>query len=315
MTSASTPATIALTGGTGFVGRALIEVLRHRGHPIRALARSSQKPEPGVEWVAGDLTDRGALDALLLGSGGLIHAAGLTRSRDPQAFERANVDGTHALLKAWGRQGGESDRPRLVLVSSLAAREPRLSAYGASKRRAEDAVRAAAPGAAIVRPPAVYGPRDRDMLQLFRAAKWGVVPVPADGASSLIWVYDLAELLATLVVDRAACARARYSNPMTDGPMAGRTANWRRPSAKRSGVTPACSRSRPGNAAKGGASRIRNCAATRRGSRPTARPTWRIRTGCPLPGVGVPETLWAPRMETSEGLRRTANWYRRHGWL
>ena len=313
MTDAWTPATIALTGGTGFVGRALLEVLRHRGHPIRALARSSQEPEPGVEWVAGDLADRGALDALLVGSGGLIHAAGLTRSRDPQAFERANVEGTHALLKAWGRQGGESDRPRLVLVSSLAAREPRLSAYGASKRRAEDAVRTAAPGAAIVRPPAVYGPRDQDMLQLFRAAKWGFVPVPAEGASSLIWVYDLAELLATLVVDRAACAGTVLE------PDDGRPDGWSH-RALATAIGEAVGRdprvlplsARTLRRAARFDTRLRGDKARLTPDRAAymAHPDW-----VSSPARSVPGALWVPRMETPEGLRRTASWYRRHGWL
>merc|ERR1712039_222105 len=115
---------------------------------------------------------------------GVIHVAGLTNTPDPAEFTAANVTGTANVIAAMqgagvgaGAGAGAGVR-RLVFVSSLAARVPALSAYGASKAEAEAVVEASGLDWTTVRPPAVYGPRDIDMLDLFRAAKWGVVPLP-----------------------------------------------------------------------------------------------------------------------------------------
>ena len=184
--------TLAITGGTGFVGRALIECALAQGHEVKALARQPQPPRAGVAWIAGDLDDGAALHQLVTGAHAVIHVAGRTRAADPAQFEAANVQGTLAVIEAALAAGAG----RLVFVSSLAAREPGLSAYGASKARAERLVAATALDWTIVRPPAVYGPGDRDMFELFRAAKWGIVPVPAGGRASLIHVDDLAMAVA-----------------------------------------------------------------------------------------------------------------------
>ena len=187
--------TIAVTGATGFVGQMLLDVAAKEGIGLRALARKPQAPRDGVEWVAGDLGEVSALDDLVRGAEAVIHLAGLTTAPDAAAFEAGNVTGTLNLVEAAVREGV----PRMVFVSSLAAREPALSQYGASKARAEKLVKASHLDWTIVRPPAVYGPRDKDMLELFKAARWGVVPVPPKGRSSLIHAEDLARLLLALI--------------------------------------------------------------------------------------------------------------------
>ncbi|MGN6498565.1 MAG: NAD-dependent epimerase/dehydratase family protein, partial [Tsuneonella sp.] len=186
---------IALTGATGFVGKAALAALAARGVRLRALARSVPAERGTAEWIEGGLGDGGALAALTQGAEAVIHVAGLTTARDPAEFERANVEGTLALVEA-ARAAGV---PRFVFVSSLAAREPRLSAYGASKARAEKIVAASGLDWTIVRPPGVYGPHDVDYLEMFKLAKRGFVPVPPAGRSSLIHVRDLAELLVALI--------------------------------------------------------------------------------------------------------------------
>jgi nucleoside-diphosphate-sugar epimerase len=110
----------------------------------------------------------------MAGTEAVIHVAGLVNTTDPDEFERANVLGTMNMIEA-ARAAGV---PRFIFVSSLSAREPELSAYGASKARAEMLIKASGLDWTIIRPPAVYGPRDAEMFELFRAAKWGVVPVP-----------------------------------------------------------------------------------------------------------------------------------------
>ena len=113
---------------------------------------------------------------------------------DAAAFEHGNVAGTLAMLAA-ATAGGV---PRFVHVSSLAAREPKLSLYGASKAKAEELVQSSGLDWAIVRPPAVYGPGDKETLELFRMARRGRIYLPPAGKLSLIHVEDLAELLLAL---------------------------------------------------------------------------------------------------------------------
>ena len=120
--------TIALTGATGFVGQAVLDQAAQSDETVRALTRRAQAPRANVEWVAGDLSDTAALAALCEPCDAIVHVAGLTNAPDPAAFEEANVDGTARLIAA----ARHSRAKRFVFVSSLSAREPGLSAYGAS---------------------------------------------------------------------------------------------------------------------------------------------------------------------------------------
>jgi len=185
---------IAITGATGFVGAATLDVALHKAIKVRALTRKMAHPREGVEWVSGTLDDANALAALVEECDAVIHIAGLTNTPNPGRFEAANVTGTANMIAA----AKQAEVKRFVFVSSLSAREPDLSAYGASKFRAEALVEASGLDWTIVRPPGVYGPGDKDYLDLFKAAKMGVVPVPPKGGSSLIHVEDLARLLIAL---------------------------------------------------------------------------------------------------------------------
>ncbi len=160
---------LAVTGGTGFVGRRLIDLALERGHQVRALTRRPQEPREGVEWIEGSLEDRDALERLVTASDAVIHVAGVINAPDAAGFEAGNVTGTLAMLAAATAAGTQ----RFIHVSSLAAREPELSQYGASKARSEDLVRSSGLDWVIVRPPAVYGPGDKETLELFKMAKAG----------------------------------------------------------------------------------------------------------------------------------------------
>ncbi|MEO1220916.1 MAG: NAD(P)H-binding protein [Pseudomonadota bacterium] len=186
---------VAITGATGFVGKATLDAALHKALKVRALTRRPSVNRNGVEWVSGTLDDTAALTELAHGCDAVVHIAGLTNTPNPGRFETANVTGTANMLTA----AQEAGVGRLVFVSSLSAREPDLSAYGMSKARAEELVQNSGLDWTIVRPPGVYGPGDKDYLDLFKAAKLGVVPVPPEGASSLIHVEDLARLLVALV--------------------------------------------------------------------------------------------------------------------
>jgi nucleoside-diphosphate-sugar epimerase len=302
--------TLALTGGTGFVGQAVLDVLAKRQQSVRALARTVPK-EPGraIEWVQGSLDDTVALAELVSGVETVIHIAGLTTSHDPAELDRANAAGTLALVEA-ARAAGVR---RLVFVSSLAAREPALSAYGASKSKAETIVAASGLDWTTVRPPGVYGPRDKDYLDLFKAAKWGVVPMPPPGRSSLIHVHDLAELLLALVPGGEGVTGMVFEPD--DGRADGwshrelaRTIGWavgNRPwvphlSAGMLGRLSRLDRRLRSDTAKLTADRVSYM----------VHPDW----VCD-PARAVPAEVWAPRVPTRPGLKGTARWYREQGWL
>lgn len=188
--------TLALTGGTGFVGgHAIAEALR-RGHKVRALARKAQAPRDGLEWIPGSLADEAALRMLASSADVVVHIAGVTNAANRRGFEEGNILGTATLRRAIGALP-------LVHVSSLSAREPQLSTYGWSKLVGEQVARGAAGPVTIVRPPAVYGPGDREFLELMKIAASGFVPFPADSIAAMIYGPDLAEALIALAEDLA----------------------------------------------------------------------------------------------------------------
>lgn len=301
--------TIAITGGTGFVGQALIERAQDQGIVVQALARKEQKQREGVEWISGDLADRKALMRLVRGVEAVVHVAGVTTAHSPAEFEQGNVTGTLAAIEAALAAGV----PRFVFVSSLAAREPGLSAYGASKARAERLVKASGLDWTIVRPPAVYGPRDKDMFELFRAAKWGIVPTPREGRASLIHVDDLARLLVTLLSGGEGVSHHTFE------PDDGRRGGWTHYELARAIGWAVGRRPRVVGLSKRTMEWAAKADGMLRGPRAKltldrvgymTHPDWVVSLGS-----RVPAALWRPRIETREGLKETARWYREAGWL
>ena len=193
----------AVTGGTGFLGRHLVGALAARGYRVRMLVRQAplhpQLRGLDLEVVPGGLFDPGALDRLVDGADLVVHAAGLVKAAREGAFWTVNRDGAQQMAHAVRRRGNGA---RLVLVSSLAARAPGLSAYAGSKRAGEAAVTGTIAPAdwMIVRPTAIYGPWDRELLTFFRAADRGLMPLlgAADARLTLVHVEDAASEIAQL---------------------------------------------------------------------------------------------------------------------
>ena len=299
---------LAVTGGTGFVGARLIEAALAAGHQVMALARRDQDEREGVQWVRGDLHARTALERLVDGADAVVHVAGVINAPDAAGFEHGNVGGTLAMLAA-ATAGGVS---RFVHVSSLAAREPALSLYGASKARAEELVRSSGLDWAIVRPPAVYGPGDRETLELFRMAKLGLMLMPPRGRLSLIHVDDLAGLLLRLAEPDAP------SNLIIEADD-GRPGGWTHREFARAlgtalGKRPAIL-SAPGPLLKLAARAdqlVRRDRAKLTVDRAAyfSHRNWVVDTK-----LGPPPGLWQPQVPTDRGLRETADWYRANGWL
>ncbi len=186
----------ALTGATGFIGRWIARHLVAAGWRVRVLVRpgSEARLPPGVplERHAGSLTRPDGLAAFVAGASAVVHCAGQVRGITAADFEAVNVAGTRYLAEAAAAGGVR----RFVQISSLAAREPQLSPYAASKRQGEQVLARWRDRlqAIVLRPPAVYGPGDREMRPLLAAMAQGLIPVLSDPRArfSLLYVEDLA---------------------------------------------------------------------------------------------------------------------------
>jgi nucleoside-diphosphate-sugar epimerase len=173
----------------------------------------------GIELISGDLHNHQALHELLQDCEAVIHLAGAVRGNSYRGFEQPNVEGTENLCQAVRAQ---NKPPRLLLFSSIVAREPQLSWYSRSKRAAEDQLREAYADLdwTILRPPAVYGPGDKEMLPIFRLMAKGIAPVPGavKARTSLIHVDDLVAASLSCLVSEATSGELFYlDDGHTDG--------------------------------------------------------------------------------------------------
>ena len=192
--------TIAITGATGFVGAAVTRRLAATGRNIQALVRpmSTRKRPSGIDvrWIEGDLEDPDSLHRLIDGADTLVHCAGAVRGASRAHFNRVNVDGTARLVELAVRQ---HPKPNFLLISSLAAREPHLSPYAASKRGGEEVLVEKSENLfwTVFRPSAVYGPGDRELTPLFRWMKKGIAPMlgSGNGRFSMLYVDDLVDAI------------------------------------------------------------------------------------------------------------------------
>lgn len=318
-----------VTGATGFVGSHLTEALRRRGHEVTALARSAAKAAAlaplGVRVVPGDLHDRAALERAVDGQDVVYHVAGIVAARREADFLAANRDGTRHLVEAVERAGVE----RFVLVSSMAAAGPAMrgspllgdepprpvTAYGRSKLAGEQAVTASGLAWTILRPPLVYGPRDPEVLKVFRLARLGIAPVLGDGSQELSAVHgaDLADALAETALSAAAVRRVYYPcHPeiFTGSDMA-------REIGRVMGRSPALIRvpapiGRGVLMVTGAAARLAGQATILTADKANEffQPAW---TGNPAPLTR--DTGWHAARDLRTGLEETYRWYRAAGWL
>ncbi|MCE9660996.1 MAG: SDR family NAD(P)-dependent oxidoreductase [Burkholderiales bacterium] len=309
----------AVTGATGFIGRHLVVALHRAGFRVRLLLRR----EPDVaEWrelvpevVAGSLGDAAALARLVEGADVVIHLAGLIKAARRADFFAVNRDGAAALARAV-----EHGAPvaRFLLVSSLAAREPALSDYAASKHAGERAVREILGArATVLRPSVVYGPGDRETLLFFQLAAGRLVPLlgRAEARAALIHVSDLVRLMVALASEpaghagvlEAADERPRgYTWEELLGAAARAVGNAtprfvRAPQALLSGVALV------GDLAKtwGSSSMISS-----QKLRELRHPDWGVAAAERATAPG-----WAAQFDLEHGFADAVAWYRRAGWL
>jgi uncharacterized protein YbjT (DUF2867 family) len=300
--------TLAVTGGTGFVGSHLLRLALSSNYDVRALTRGWRPPEEEIVWVDGALDRPESLAKLCAGADAVIHIAGLINARSREAFEAVNVAGTAAMIDA-ARKGGVR---RFVHISSLAAREPDLSDYGWSKARSERLVAASGLDWTIIRPPAVYGPGDRETLELFKMARRGFVALPPGGRFSLIHVEDLCRLILA-ALDEPDTWSETYE------PDDGREGGWdHRHFARTLGRIygkRAATFAMP-KPVLSIASRVESLFRRKNAKLTPDRvgyfchPDW-VCAATRKP----PAHLWSPQVRTPTGLKDTADWYKAQGWL
>lgn len=320
---------ILVTGGSGFVGSHVVDVLLEAGHSVRCLIRADSRLRwlegKPVETVLADLRHADlspAVDAVDC----VIHCAGLTRGT-PAELRAANVQGTRALLEA---SLAAHSAPRFVYCSSQAAAGPgrldrrrRLddppapnSDYGRSKLEAEVEVRGASDAleTVILRPGAVYGPRDEDTLPFFRMAARRIVLVPGlrERLVQLVHVRDVARALSLAMATPHAVGRTYFvAHP--------RVVSWvelaaamgralgRRP-LRVPLPSPAFRLAGALSEVLGGARQAG--ALDRRRARDMVERAWTCDVEPALEELG-----WTPRYDLEEGLEDTVRWYREEGWL
>ncbi len=194
---------LAITGGTGFVGRYVINEALKRGLTVRALVRSPDKIDiehDKLDWIQGSMgqTD----DALVEGVDCVVHIAGLIKARSREAFMTANAHAAEQLADAAKRAGV----PKFVLLSSQAASQPKLSDYAASKEAGERGVETVYDqNKVIIRAPAVFGPGDEATAPFFAFIRKGILPVPGgrfwkNRRLSMVFVEDLARIIVDAAV-------------------------------------------------------------------------------------------------------------------
>ena len=184
----------AVTGGTGLIGAALIDLLLAEGWSVAALVRDPRRlvRESDVRVVKGDLGDKGALKELAEGADAFFHFAGVTHARAPGVYRAANVDGAANAASA-----AAEAKAAFIHISSMSARKPEASAYARSKLDSEAAVREASganPWRAL-RLPAIYGPGDYATLPYFKLIRAGFAMEPRTSTparASLLYVTDAA---------------------------------------------------------------------------------------------------------------------------
>ena len=323
---------VLVTGANGFIGSHLVEALLERGDEVRCLLRptSNRRWLEGLDYeeVAGALDDGGSLARAVAGVDVVYHSAGVTKARKAEMLYKVNAEGTANLADACL---GRETPPLVVYVSSQAAAGPcregdalreteecaPVSHYGRSKLEGERALgkRAAQLPFVVLRPSAIYGPRDTEMYLFFKFINRGIEPTLGwdERYVSLCYISDVVDAL--LLAGRKEKARGEAYFIAHD-----EVWDWRgisRQAAAALGV-----RTFPVRIPKMvlfGAATVAELAATLSGkvatlSRERARVMCEELWVCDI-SKARDELNFAPRVGFAEGAKLTTAWYREQGWL
>ncbi len=309
--------TIAVTGGSGFLGAAIIRLLLENGDKVKALARrpgSLRLPEAdNLEVVEGSLEEADSLARLAEGADALVNSAGLTHARSDEEFREVNARGAGNAATAALNAGAY-----FLHVSSIAARRPELSAYAQSKRDGETAVQSASGQRWVaLRAPAIYGPGDRATLPYFKLVRSGLAPEPAqhpEPRASILYVEDVAVAVASVLDDPPPAGIYDIGDEQCDG------RSWREIGATLAATLNVTARRiRAPQPVLAGYAGLSSAIARATGRAPMITPgkireffhsDWVARENLLSAATG-----WRPRTPLNEGFAKTVRWYQEHGWL
>jgi nucleoside-diphosphate-sugar epimerase len=310
----------AVTGATGFLGRYIVRDLTAAGWQVRVLARKTPTgapfSDPMIDAVAGDLSNCQALRELVDGADVVVHAAGLIKAPNAAAFHAVNVDGTANLVNALNDCRSAK---HLLLVSSMVAREPQLSAYAATKRASEEVVATALQKRlhdwTTVRPCAVYGPSDTETLTIFRAAAHRIFPLPGPrkGRVGLIHAADAARAIVSLC-NRGVRGNFELTDQRVEGYLWPEIVAALEASLGRTVFTLPL----PGSLVRAAAA-LNTLAAKLGGRTPVftvgkAREILHSDWGSSADRLPPPQ-VWQPEITLGDGFHDTVCWYRARNWL
>ena len=320
-----------VTGGTGFIGSHLTDALID--HPdyetVKCLVRSSEKWLEGKSYqrIDGGLHSLTALMDAIEPDDVIFHIAGVVKAPSQKEFDYANVEATENLLRIAEKKGVN----KMVILSSLAAAGPSsgsplteqnlmnpVSRYGESKKRMEQMIHRLAPedmSITILRPPAVYGPREDQIFMLFKMMKFGVAPIVGDGNHpelSIMYVQDVVQAL----LKAAKQSETGVHTYFISGP---EIANWNKIRDIVSTVL-----GRKNISVKLNPDLVKKIAgavettASLFGTYPVInreKANEMILEWTCSYEKAARELNYEPQYSLSEGLSRTLTWYRKHGWL
>jgi len=318
-----------VTGATGFLGTHLVNALRARGDEVACLVRSPTKAATrawnDVRMVRGDLNDAAALREGCAGADVVFHIAGRIAARNQEEFMASNRDGTAHVLQA-----AAVDPPRrFVFVSSLAVAGPTVpgrpvdewgrpapvTPYGRSKLAGELLVQAGPIPWTIVRPAVVYGEWDEALLDLFRLARRGVVPMFGDGSQEISVIHgaDLAAAFVAVATSDRTAGRVYFASHRTTTTTRDLALAVGRAVGRTPYLLPL-----PQPVARtvlwtvGSLARLAGRAAVLSPERAPEffAPAWTCRADALRADTG-----WEAQVALDPGLQRAADWYRKAGWL
>jgi nucleoside-diphosphate-sugar epimerase len=315
---------VLVTGASGFLGGHVVELLSTRGESVRALVRKTSNTRhlqklPNVELFEGSIEDVDRVREAVDGVDAIVHAAGLVKARSTDEFFAVNVGGTSNVIQA--ARSHPRGRPtvvkRLVYVSSLEAcgpsadglpvladQESPVTAYGRSKLAAEKVVLSAKNDLQVVilRPGAIYGPRDGEILEVFKSIQRGILPLVAGGEAKGVWIYatDCAEACICAIETSVPSGRVYFADA--------ERALGRRARLRASLPVPLVMTVARGLEIFG---RVTNRAVmlTREKANMLLM-NWVCSSEATRLDLG-----WEPKVSWTEGMDRAVAWYRDNGWL
>ncbi|HEX8792478.1 MAG TPA: SDR family NAD(P)-dependent oxidoreductase [Polyangiaceae bacterium] len=325
---------VLITGASGFLGGHVAELLSARGDAVRALVRKTSNKKhleklKNVELFEGSVEQVERVREAVDGVDAIVHCAGIVKAKSTDEFFAVNVGGTSNLVEAARRLG--SKLRRFVHVSSLEAcgpsadggpvdpeQENPVTGYGRSKLAAEKVVLSAKDHmkVTILRPGAIYGPRDGEILEVFKSIQRGLLPLVAGGTAKGVWVYatDCAEACVRAIEADVPSGRTYFVDDGC-GPLDQRQmcADAERALGKKAMVRASLPVPLLMTVARGvevfGRVAGKPVMLTREKANMLLQ-HWVCSSEATRKDLG-----WEPRVPWSEGVNRAVEWYRQNGWL